>query len=331
MQTVLVTGASSFLGYHVVKRLNASGVRPRVLERRDATTTVLDSLDVERTPGHLEDATAARQACAGIDSLLHLAFKVSVGGGASLIAEMRQINVAGTVELLQTAAGAGVRKAVVVGSALAVGVNREPAPLDERASWTQHAFELPYATIRREAEIAALATSRPGFEVVCVCPAFTFGPDDPVGAPANKLLRALLSGKLRFSLPVGFSCTDVRDFADGMVRAAERGRAGERYLLTGENVTADELLRRAGTIAGVRAPRWKPPMVLVRGVVDVVGLLSRVRRRPPPVTRDVLQVVGRYAWYDATKARTELAWTPRPLDQTLTDTIAWLRSPAGVA
>ena len=239
---------------------------------------------------------------------------------------MRQVNVAGTVALLESAAGAGVRKAVVVGSALAVGVNREPVPLDERASWAQHAFELPYATIRREAEIAALATSRPGFDVVCVCPAFTFGPDDPVGAPANKLLKALLSGKLRFSLPVGFSCTDVRDFADGMVRAAERGRAGERYLLTGENVTADELLRRAGAIAGVRAPRWKPPLVLVRGVVDVIGLVSRVRRRPPPVTRDVLQVIGRYAWYDSAKARTELGWTPRPLDQTLTDTIAWLRS-----
>ena len=326
MQTALVTGATSFLGYHVVKRLNAAGVRPRVLERRDAATNILDSIDVERAPGHLEDAGAVRQACAGVDCLLHTAFKVSVGGGDLLISEMRQVNVAGTVALLESAAGAGVRKAVVVGSALAVGVNREPLPLDERASWAQHAFDLPYATIRREAEIAALATSRPGFDVVCVCPAFTFGPDDPVGAPANKLLRALLSGKLRFSLPVGFSCTDVRDFADGMVRAAERGRAGERYLLTGENVTADELLRRAGAIAGVRVPRWKPPMMLLRGVVDVIGLVSRVRRRPAPVTRDVLQVVGRHAWYDAAKARTELAWMPRSLDQTLTDTIAWLRS-----
>ena len=180
-----------------------------------------------------------RAACAGVDHVLHLAYKVSVGGGAALAAEMRRVNVAGTVELLRSAAAAGVRRAVVVGSALAVGVNREPAPLDERASWSQHAFDLPYATIRRDAEIAALAEARPGFDVISVCPAFTFGPDDPVGAPANKLLEWLVSGKLPFSLPVAFSCTDVRDFADGMVRAAERGRSGERYLLTGENVTAD--------------------------------------------------------------------------------------------
>jgi dihydroflavonol-4-reductase len=326
MHTSLVTGATSFLGYHVVKRLNASGVRPRVLERRDANTGILDALDVERAAGHLEDASAMRAACGGVDHVLHLAYKVSVGGGAGLLAEMRRVNVAGTAELLRSAASAGVRRAVVVGSALAVGVNREPAPLDERASWSQHAFDLPYATIRRDAEIAALADARQGFDVISVCPAFTFGPDDPAGAPANKLLERLIAGKLPFSLPVGFSCTDVRDFADGMVRAAERGRSGERYLLTGENVTADELLQRAAAIAGVRAPRWKPPMFLARGVIGTLELVSRVRGKPAPLTRDVLQIAGRYAWYDATKAQIELGWTQRPLDQTLADTIEWLRT-----
>jgi len=324
MHTPLVTGATSFLGYHVVKRLNASGVRPRVLERRDASTRTLDSLDIERAAGHLEDANAVRAACDGVDHVLHLAYKVSVGGGAAL-AEMRRVNVDGTAELLRSAAAAGVRRAVVVGSALAVGVNREPAPLDERASWSQHAFHLPYATIRRAAEIAALAEAGPGFDVVSVCPAFTFGPDDPVGAPANKLLERLITGKLPVSLPVAFSCTDVRDFADGMVRAAERGRSGERYLLTGENVTADQLLQRAATLAGIRAPRWKLPTFLAHGAIGALELVSLLRGRPAPVTREVLQVFGRYAWYDATKARTELGWTPRPLEQTLADTIEWLR------
>jgi dihydroflavonol-4-reductase len=326
MQTLLVTGATSFLGYHVVKRLNASGLRPRVLERRGASTGILDRLDVDRVSGHLDDAPSVQAACAGVDTLLHLAYKVSVGGGAQLLAEMRQINVAGTVDLLRAASAAGVRRAVVVGSALAVGVSREPAPLDERASWSLHAFDLPYATIRREAEIAALAEATPRFDVVSVCPAFTFGPDDPVGAPANKLLESLITGKLRFTLPVGFGCLDVRDFADGMVRAGEHGRSGERYLLSGENVTADQLLERAAAIAGVRAPRFKPPMFLLRGAVGAIGLISRLRRRPPPITRDILRVVGRYAWYDASKARTELGWSPRPLAQTLGDTIDWLKN-----
>ena len=206
------------------------------------------------------------------------------------------------------------RRAVVVGSALAVGVNREPAPLDERASWSQHAFDLPYATIRRDAEIAALAEATPGFDVVSVCPAFTFGPDDPVGAPANKLLESLITGKLPFTLPVGFSCTDVRDFADGMVRAAERGRPGERYLLTGENVTADELLERAAAIAGVRAPRFKPPMFLAARTrrsgwtAQPSAASSAADHARRPADRRALRVVRRVqgadrAWLDATAAR----------------------------
>jgi dihydroflavonol-4-reductase len=325
MHTPLVTGATGFLGYHVVKRLNASGIRPRVLERRDAATGTLDPLDVEHAAGHLEDPGSLRAACDGVDSVLHLAYKVSVGGGAALLDEMRRVNVAGTAELLRTAAAAGVRRAVVVGSALAVGVNRAPSPLDERADWSQHSIDLPYATTRREAESSGLAEAREGFDVISVCPAFTFGPDDPVGAPANKLLERLVTGKLPFSLPLAFSCTDVRDFADGMVRAVEHGRSGERYLLTGENVTADQLLERSARIAGVRAPRWKPPMFLTRGAIGMLELVSRLRGRPAPVTRDLLQVFNRYAWYDATKAQTELGWTRRPLEQTLRDTIEWLR------
>ena len=326
MSNVLVTGASSFLGFHVAKRLNASGVRPRVLELPGSSLGVLDGLDVERCPGDLGDPAAVRAACAGADTLLHLAFKVSVGGGAGLLEDMQRVNVAGTTSLLQAAAAAGVTRAVVAGSALAVGVNREAAPLDETASWSRHAFALPYANIRRDAELAALAQATPRFAVITVCPAFTLGPDDPVGAPANKLIERLVSGKLRFTLPVGFACLDVRDFADGMVRAAERGRSGERYLLAGENVTTNELLERAAAIASVRVPRFTPPPVLLQAAVAAIGLFSRLRGKPAPITRDVLQILDRYAWYDTDKARGELGWAPRPLDETLRDTIGWLRS-----
>jgi dihydroflavonol-4-reductase len=331
MNSILVTGASSFLGYHVVKRLNQAGIRPRVLEPRESRLEVLDGLDVERCSGHLDDPTAARAACDGVETLLHLAFKVSVGGGAERLEEMRRVNIDGTRRLLETAAASGVRRVVVTGSALAVGVNRQPVPLDECAHWSEHAFDLPYAIIRRQAERDALAQATPRFAVLAVCPAFTFGPDDPSGAPANKLLQSLISGKLPFSVPVGFGCLDVRDFAHGMVLAAQRGRSGERYLLSGENVTTKQLLEQAAAIAGVRAPRFTPPTFLVHGLVGALELLSTLRRKPAPVTRDVLQIIGRYAWYDTAKARTELGWTPRSLHDTLDDTIRWLRSPAASA
>src|SRR5688572_7577565 len=153
MNTVLVTSATSFLGYHVATWLNQSGIRPRVLERRESRLDVLDRLNVERCPGHLEDPAAVKSAVLGVDTVLHLAFKVGVDGGPQAVEEMRRVNLEGTKSLLQAAAASGVRRAVVTGSALAIGVNRQPAPLDERASWTEHAFDLPYANLRRQAEL----------------------------------------------------------------------------------------------------------------------------------------------------------------------------------
>jgi len=331
MNTILVTGATSFLGYHVAKRLNESGVRPRVLDRRESKFDVLDRLDVERCAGFLEDQDAIKAACSGVDTLLHLAFKVAVGGGPQAVEEMQRINVDGTRLLLQTAAAAGVRRAVVTGSALAIGVNRQPAPLDESASWSEHEFDLPYAKMRRQVELDAIALASASFAVLTVCPSFTFGPDDPSGAPANKLLSALMAGKLPAKLGVGFGCLDVRDFASGMVLAGERGRSGERYLLSGENITTDKLVEEVASITGVPGPRFTAPAFLVKGLVGGLELLSGIRGKPPAITRDVLQILGRYAWYDTSKARRELGWTPRPLHQTLADTIGWLRGQSQVA
>jgi dihydroflavonol-4-reductase len=328
MKTILVTGATSFLGYHVAKRLNEAGICPRVLELPGSRPDVLERLTVDRCAGDLGDPAAVAAACTGADTLLHTAFKVSVGGGAAQVEEMRRINIEGTRNLLQAAADNGIHRAVVTGSALAVGVNYEPAPLDESARWSDYAFDLPYANIRREAELDALSQARPGFDVLTVCPSFTFGPDDPVGAPANKLLQALISGKLRFTLSVGFGCLDVRDFAQGMVLAAKCGRSGERYLLSGDNVTTNQLLERAAAIARVRAPRFPAPTFLLYTLVAALELVSAIRRKPAPVTRDVLQIIGRYAWYQTAKARGELHWRPRPLRQTLDDTIQWLRDSA---
>jgi dihydroflavonol-4-reductase len=182
--------------------------------------------------------------------------------------------------------------------------------------------------IRRQAEQEALARCRSAFAVLSVAPAFTLGPDDPVGAPANKLVKAVISRKLRFTLPVGFGCLDVRDFAIGMLLAAERGVSRRRYLLSGENVTTRQFLEQAAAVAGVKSPRVELPAILVHAAIAGIEVLSILRRKPPPVTRSVLQILGRFAWYDSTLARTELGWSSRPLRQTLEDTVRWLRGQA---
>jgi dihydroflavonol-4-reductase len=112
-----------------------------------------------------------------------------------------------------------------------------------------------------------------------------------------------------------------------VVLAAERGKSGQRYLLNGENVTANQLLQQVASIAGIRVPHFTPPTMLLHGLVRILELVSSIRGKPAPLTREVLQIIGRYAWYDASKARAELGWSSRPLNETLEDTIRWLRTP----
>jgi dihydroflavonol-4-reductase len=209
----------------------------------------------------------------------------------------------------------------VASSALAVGVNRSPQAVDETADWDTCHFDLAYAITRRQAEIEALAQSRAGFRVVAVNPSFTMGPEDYAGAPANKLIKAVAAGKLPVTFKVGFGCLDVRDFARGMVLAAEHGRPGTRYLLSGCNVMLDELLKQVAEIAGVKPPRWRFPISMAYVLVAVFRAVKTLTGEPPGISFSVLQILGRYAWYDVTRAREELCWVPRPLQQTLEDTL----------
>lgn len=320
---VLVTGPTSFLGYHVTKCLNKRGIRPRVLVPQDTDAASLRNLNVDIIQGTVTDEASLRAACEGINTIFHLSFLVSIGGG--LEERMQEFNVGGTGRLLDIAASSGVTRVVVASSALAVGVNRNPQAIDETADWNIHHFDLTYALTRRQAEQEALSRSGPGFSVVAVNPSFTMGPEDFVGAPANKLLQAVSAEKLPMTFTVGFGCLDVRDFAEGMVLAAERGRPGQRYLLNGHNVMVDELLKQVAAVAGVKPPRWHLPIWVAYVIVTLLQIVKFLTRKPAAITTSVLQILGRYAWYDTSRAQQELGWKPRPLQETLEDTLRWLR------
>lgn len=331
MNKVLVTGATGFLGYHVVKLLNARAIRPRVLvpQTSDLAASGLQQLDVEILEGDVDDKSALAKACEGIDTIFHLKFGIKLGGGAAAEKELHEINVVGTRNVLDAASEAKVQRVVVSSSALAVGLNRQPEPLDETADWETHRFDLPYAVSRRQAEMEALtrAESNEAPVIIVVNPAFTMGPEDFIGAPANKLVKLLSKGSFRFTIPVGFGCLDVRDYADGALRAAEKGHHGKRYILNGHNVMPDQLLKDVAAVAGVQPPRLvlSIPVWIVSPLVIVLGLWSKLKKEPPKVTRSILQLWDRHAWYDTKRARSDLGWEPRALDDTLKDTLNWLR------
>jgi dihydroflavonol-4-reductase len=321
MRTVLVTGGGILLDYHVIKRLNERGIRPRSLVLRGSDTSKIGRLEVDLM-GNIQDPTALKTALHGTDTVLHMAYEVKPAG---TLEDMHETNIVGTRTLLDAAEEAGVKRLVATSSVLAVGANRDAQALDESAEWSQHALTLPYVESRLQGEQLALARSRPGFEVVVVAPALTFGPEDYGPAPGGFIVKRVAEGRFMPTVDVGVGCVDVRDFAELMLLAAERGRPGQRYIACAHNRTLKDLVSETAAAAGIRPktlhlPRWVPH-VLITGI----GLWYRIRRKTPPVPRSLLQLVGRHAWYDAKRAREELGWQPRPLQETLAHTVRWFR------
>lgn len=330
MRNVLVTGAIGFLGYHVVKLLNERGIKPRALvpintEKHVEALNALKRHNVEIYEGDVGDISSLEAACRGCDTVLHLNFLIKFGSGAEVEEELERVNVTGTRMLLDVATKAGVERIVVSSSCLTIGLNRQPHPLDEQADREIYGSRIPYALSRLRAEEDA--RSRPGGAglptVVVVNPSFTMGPEDYVGAPANKIVQKMADGSFPLSFPVGFGVLDVRDYADGVLRAAEKGVHGRRYLLSGENVDSKLLMKKVTETRGVQMPRFVVPIFswILLPIIVILNLWSRVRGKPPAVSRRILDLWGSNAWYKTDLAQKELGWTYRPLLRTIQDTL----------
>lgn len=333
MKTFLVTGADGFLGYHVVKLLNKRSIRPRVLLPADIDPNLpgiraLEGMDIDIANGDINDPVSLRAACDGVNIVLHLHFAITLGGGKQVEETLHQENVVGTRNLLEAAAQAGVARVVVSSSSLAVGLHDEPKMLDEEADWDKYGFSLPYAVSRRNAEQVLLTDAKAGFpEIIVVSPSFTLGPDDWSGAPANGLVMRMSKPGFRITAPIGFGILDVRDYAEGVLLAAERGIPSRKYILSGDNITPDQLAKAVAGAVGFEPPKWLFSLRawMIFPIVVILELWSKLTGKPSKVTRELLELWGRYAWYDTSRARKELGWKPRPLQESLRDTIQWMR------
>ncbi len=327
MNRILVTGANGFLGYHIIKQFNQKGIRPYALvpDLDAPSSQPLKQLDVELIKGSVTDPSSLPAAFKGMDTIIHMEFKVELSDDQQAVRRMQEINLEGSRALLKAAKTAGATKVVVNSSVLAIGINHIAEPLDQSVDWTKYRFDLPYALSRRQVENEALALATPGFSVMIINPSFTLGPEDFITVPAVKVLQLVSAGKVPVSVPIGLGVLDVRDFADGVVRVAEQGRSGQRYILSGENVMFKEFLTLASEVAGVKPPRWTLPAWLVKIAICIIRGFYRLRNKPVPVAAAITKLLGAYAWYNADLARNELGWTSRPLRESIEDTLRWTR------
>jgi len=319
----LVTGATGFLGTHLVRALVARG-HDVVAFARGGDEGDRERVTVRR--GDVLDAASVREAAAGCDGAFHCAGLVSRKPEDA--ETLYRVHVEGTKTALAACKQAGVRRVVVASTSGTVAIGEDPDHVSAETDETPIGIiaRFPYYRAKLFAERAALASSEPGFEVVSVNPSLLLGPGDERGSSTEDI-RLLLERRLPAVPPGGASFVDVRDAALGMLLAMDKGEAGERYLLSACNITLRELFARVGRIAGVPSPTIPMPRapVLARAGASLLDRALRKVGASLPVDPVSLEM-SQYFWYvDPSRAEHVLGWHARDPNETLADTIRDLR------
>ncbi len=322
--TVLVTGATGFVGAAVARHLCRAGRRVRVLVRASSRRTNLEGLEVETVTGDLADPTSLAEAVAGCDALFHVAadYRLWVPDAEAMFA----VNVEGTRRLMLAALDAGMKRIVYTSSVATLGL-RPDGEADETTPVGYQDMIGPYKQSKylAEAEVRRLVHERD-------LPAVIVNPSTPVGAgdvrptPTGRMIIEAARGRMPVYVDTGLNIVHVDDVAQGHLLAFDKGRTGERYILGGDNLGLGEILAIIAGFTERRPPRTKITPSAVMPVAILSEIWCRLVGGEPFATVDGIRMARKRMFFTSAKARTELGYASRPAAAALGDAVAWFRS-----
>lgn len=317
----LVTGATGFVGSAVVRRLLRAARPVRVLVRAGSDRRNLEGLDVQAVEGDLTRPDTLVAACEGCDALFHVAADYRFG--AARPDELYRTNVEGTRAMLEAARQAGVARVVYTSSVATLGIPPDGRPGDEDTPVTLDAMIGHYKRSKFLAEDVARGFAADGLPVVIVNPSTPLGPRDLKPTPTGRIVRDAISGRLPAYVDTGLNIVHVDDVAEGHWLAFQHGRAGERYILGGTDMSLRELLADIAEIAGRPAPRLRLPHALVLPLAHAAEAWARWRGTPPLATVEEVRMARKRMYFSSAKAVRELGYAPRPARVAVEDAVRW--------
>jgi dihydroflavonol-4-reductase len=320
-----VTGATGFLGSHVARVLSEQGAQLRLLVRTASNLKNLEGLNAETATGDLRDAGSLEKAISGCDTVFHVAadYRLWVTDPN----QMYRSNVEGTRAILNAARKNGVQRIIYTSSVATMGFTSNGHPADEESPVSLGEMIGPYKRSKFMAEQLALEAGRNGMHVVTVNPTTPIGEQDVKPTPTGRIVVDFLKRKFPAYVETGLNLVDVRECARGHIAALEKGRAGERYILGGENLTLKQILDTLGKITGLPSPKIKLPYLFafVAGVVDE-AITGRILKREPRATVDTVRMGKKKMFASSDKAERELGWKIVPVEDALRRAVDWFRA-----
>ncbi len=318
MSHTLVTGATGFIGHHVVRLLVERGDEVHAVVRTGSPTDTLGDLPVRVVRADILDRRSISRVMRGAERLFHVA------GSSGLTTPREQafaINVEGTRIVLEEALRARVQRAVYTSSVAAIGPAPAGRTANESGVWDAGGYRIPYVDAKHEAEVTAMRLAARGLPLVIVNPAHVLGPGDP-GRSSTTLVRRFLRRQIPAYVDGTLNVVGVEDVARGHVLADELGRIGERYILGNRNFTFDRLFADLGRLSGVEPPAVKLPLPVA---LAFSGAAQRAGLAAMPTPTEVRAASLNWAFVN-TRAQRELGWRPSPHEDCLEATIAFYRA-----
>jgi dihydroflavonol-4-reductase len=325
----LVTGATGHIGNVLVRKLLDAGQSVRALILPGEDTLPLRDLPVEQVSGDVLDPQSLGKAMNGVNRVFHLAGIISILPGRNDL--LRRVNVEGTKNIVAEAKRSGVQRLIYTSSIHAIQHAPQGVCIDERLPFDPRNPVGEYDRSKAEASLAVQQAAEEGLDSVIVCPTGVIGPNDYRRSELGQLILDCVEEKTQFYIDGAYDFVDVRDVADGMMLAAEKGRNGETYILSGQRLAVRNIIDMLWEMTGKHFTRIHIPFSLARAASVFTPIYYRLSGTKPRFTPYSLSTLCSNSNISHAKATRELGYHPRRLLETLSDTVDWYRMNKRVA
>ncbi|MBE8163434.1 MAG: SDR family NAD(P)-dependent oxidoreductase [Bdellovibrionaceae bacterium] len=322
MQKILVTGATGFIGTHLVKALVKKNYLVCILHRASSNLEAFLSLgsSVTYVQGDVTDPSSLDKAIQGKDYVFHLAGLISSSHKDKAL--MEKINVEGTRHVIQACLRHSIKRLIYVSSVVAVGASANKEILNEDSVYEDKLNKLSYFdTKKRAEELVRFAVQNENLPAVILNPSTVYGEGD-VKKDSRKLQKLAAKGKLPFYTQGGVSVVGVENVVQAIINSTTLGKIGERYILSGENIEIQHLLQSISKAANVQSPFLKVPQFLFY-ILGFIGDILSYIKISFPFTLEKVKVASLYHWFDSTKAQKELNFTPGLAKEAIVKSVLW--------
>jgi dihydroflavonol-4-reductase len=319
----LVTGATGFVGSAVARALVAAGWQVRALVRAGSDHRNLQNLPIDMVTGDLADGASLDRALADCQALFHLAADYRLG--ALDPQQLYRTNVEGTRNVLDAARRAAVSRVVYTSSVATIGLPEDGSPGTEETPVALADMIGHYKRSKYLAEQLACSSAQTGTSVVIVNPSTPIGPGDVKPTPTGQIVLDAACGRMPAYLDTGLNIVHVDDVAAGHLLAFHRGRAGERYILGGQDMMLRDILAAIALLVGRKAPRIRLPHAAVLPLAYAAEAFARITGRTTRITLEGVRMARKRMFFSSDKAVRELAYRWRAPSQAFEDAVQWFR------